>query len=270
MPVEAETVCCEVHSHRAGISLEGRAHHVYWLHNELSERGHEVQVISFRRLYPRFLFPGRTALDESAQKLEVDSSPVLDPLNPLTWLEAFRLIRSFAPDTAIFQWWNPFFSPVMGAIARLLKSSGFKVLFECHNVFPHERSLPDLLLITFAFAPVDFFITHSNRERELLMDMGFGRKIGVAPLPEIDKFQGARNRARNGRTILFFGIIRKYKGLDVLLLRPVKRPSGRRAMSIVKEVGETRSSGARCLASFSVDTVTTQDLGPGGSVSARP
>jgi glycosyltransferase involved in cell wall biosynthesis len=97
----------------------------------------------------------------------------------------------------------------------MLKMVGIKTIFECHNVFPHERSFVDLPLLSFAFASVDSFITHSMRDREDLLSIK-SAKVAVAPLPPVAEFAGGCGD-RNGRRILFFGIVRKYKGLDVLL-----------------------------------------------------
>jgi glycosyltransferase involved in cell wall biosynthesis len=88
---------------------------------------------------------------------------------------------------------------------------------ECHNVLPHEKSLVDLPLLRFAFSPVEFFITHSTKDRDDLYQIVTPEKTGIAPLPEVSEFAGAETGDRSGRTILFFGIIRKYKGLDVLM-----------------------------------------------------
>lgn len=193
----------------------GIAHHVYSLQQQLIRRHHQVEVISYRKLYPRFLFPGRTTIDASELKFETDAQAILDPLDPRTWIKAFRAIKKFSPDAAVIEWWNPFFAPAMGALAAMLKTSGIKTIFECHNVFPHERSLIDLPLLSFAFASVERFITHSVKDREDLLSIK-SAKVSVAPLPPVAEFAGGE-RDRSGHGILFFGIVRKYKGLDVLL-----------------------------------------------------
>lgn len=193
----------------------GIAHHIYSLQKELAGRSHQVEVISYRKLYPRFLFPGRTTIDASELKLDSNAQALLDPLDPRTWIEAFRAIKKSSPDVVVVEWWNPFFAPAMGALAFMLKLAGIKTIFECHNIFPHERSLIDFPLLSFAFASVECFITHSAKDREDLLSIKPAR-VAVAPLPPVAEFAG-EERDRSGRRILFFGIIRKYKGLDVLL-----------------------------------------------------
>ncbi len=195
----------------------GIAHHVYWLRRELTARGHNVQVISFRTLYPKFLFPGKTMFDASEKKLDANALALLNPLNPVTWLEARRAIESFAPDLALVEWWHTFFSPVLGSLVRALKRSGVGLCIECHNILPHERRWIDRRLASFTFSPVDNFITHSNADREDLLSLMPGKQADVAYLPTFTEFTSADEAARDGRTILFFGIVRKYKGLDVLL-----------------------------------------------------
>jgi len=92
-----------------------------------------------------------------------------------------------------------------------------RCIVECHNVFPHESTPFDRLLLKFALPPADAFITHSREEEADLLPLVPGKRISVASLPTPSEFFGGTNHARDGRTILFFGKVRKYKGLDVLL-----------------------------------------------------
>jgi glycosyltransferase involved in cell wall biosynthesis len=195
----------------------GIAHHVFWLRQELTARGHCVQVVSFRKLYPRIFFPGTSELDTSRLKLDAGALPILSPLNPATWLSAFRQVKAFSPDVIVFEWWQPFFGPLVGTLARWFRRSGVRCIIECHNVFPHERSPLDGLLVRFALSAADHLIAHSAKDREDLLAAVPGKEITVSPLPSLDEFSGHGNNSRSGRTILFFGKVRKYKGLDVLL-----------------------------------------------------
>ena len=195
----------------------GIAHHVYWLRQELTARDHSVQVISFRKLYPRIFFPGTSELDTSRLKLDAGALPILTPLNPATWLTAFRQVMAFSPDVILFEWWQPFFGPLVGTLARWFRRSGVRCIIECHNVFPHERSPLDGLFVRFALSAADHLITHSAKDREDLLAVVPGKEVTVSQLPSLDEFSGRGNNSRSGRTILFFGKVRKYKGLDVLL-----------------------------------------------------
>lgn len=196
----------------------GIAHHVYWLWKELNNRGHSVQVVSFRKLYPRILFPGTTQLDSSSLKLDARALPTLSALNPATWLQAFKQVKAFSPDVIVFQWWQPFFGPLVGTLARLFRRAGFKCIIECHNVISHEGSPFDRLLVKFALSRADHFITHSAKDREDLLAIVPGKNVTVSPLPSlVEFFAPPAKRHNDGHTILFFGTVRKYKGLDVLL-----------------------------------------------------
>jgi len=195
----------------------GIAHHVYWIQRQLTDRDHIVQVVSFRKLYPSMFFPGTTELDSSRLRFDAGALPILTPLNPATWLRAFKRLKSFAPDVVVFQWWQPFFGPLVGTLARWLRRSGLRCVIECHNVFPHERTPLDRVLVKFALSPADDLITHSTSDREELLALFPGKHVTVSPLPSLDEFSTPGAETREGRTILFFGKVRKYKGLDSLL-----------------------------------------------------
>lgn len=195
----------------------GIAHHVYWLQQELARRGHDVQVVSFRKLYPRLFFPGTTELDTSRLKLDAGATSILTPLNPLTWRRAFKLVKAFSPDVVVFQWWQPFFGPLVGTLARWFRRSGIRCIIECHNIFPHESRPLDGLLVRFGLSSADHLITHSTKDRGDLLAVIPGKEVSVSPLPCLNEFSGAGNCSRGGHTILFFGKVRKYKGLDVLM-----------------------------------------------------
>jgi glycosyltransferase involved in cell wall biosynthesis len=195
----------------------GIAHHVFWLSRELRERGHHVQVISFRRLYPRLLFPGSTTFDNSRLKLEAGAQAILTPLGPLTWAKAIRTVKEFKPDAVIIEWWNTFFAPMVGVLVRSLNRVGLNCTIECHNVFPHERRIVDRPLLKFALSRAASFITHSQADCRELLDVLGERSVTVSPLPILSEFSSQPTEKRHHRKILFFGNIREYKGLQVLL-----------------------------------------------------
>lgn len=195
----------------------GIAHHVYWLQQELSSRGHQIQTVSFRRLYPQLFFPGTTPTDVSRMKLDPGADPILDSLNPITWYSAYKKVKQFSPDVILLQWWHPFFSPLMGILGRGFRNAGFRCLMECHNIFPHERSVLDEPLLRFALSPIQRFITHSSRDQQDLLTLFPGRSVEVVPLPVLKEFLHPVSHNSGPQTILFFGIVRPYKGLAVLL-----------------------------------------------------
>ncbi len=195
----------------------GISHHVYYLKRELSAKGHQVQVVSFSKLYPTLLFPGSTEFDNSTSGLDANGEAILRTLNPLTWFRAFKAVTSFKPDVVVFQWWHSFFAPVIGTLARAFRKKGIKCVLECHNVFPHERTRLDTSLLKYASRPIHSHITHSNKDRDDLLPVVSGKNISVCPLPVPNEFSGGFDNNRSGHTLLFFGTVRKYKGLEVLL-----------------------------------------------------
>lgn len=195
----------------------GIAHHVYWLRREMAARGHAVQVVSFRKLYPSLLFPGTSERDASGLKLDAGAEAILAPLNPASWSRAARAVEAFAPDLVVVEWWQPFFAPLVGTLVRRFRRRGLRVLIECHNVLPHEGSPLDRLLTRFAFAAADEFIVHARSDEERLRQLAADRPVSLSPLPALSEFEATSRGQRDGRRLLFFGKVRRYKGLDVLL-----------------------------------------------------
>ena len=204
----------------------GIAHHSALLCRALSAR-HTVNVVTFARQYPGFLFPGKTQKEEgTTEEFRVPSTVILDSVNPLNWLSTGRWIRARSPDLLIFNYSLPFFGPCFGVIARVVKrGTDTKVVFLCHNVVPHERRPGDRLFTRFAFHAADGFVVQSLAVERDLLTLFPGARYEYVPHPVYYGFGSAvppaEARLRLGITahhvLLFFGYIRKYKGLDVLL-----------------------------------------------------
>jgi glycosyltransferase involved in cell wall biosynthesis len=206
----------------------GIAHYTSLLAREF-EKDHEVLVVNFKRLYPDFLFPGKTQLDESGEPLSVPSVRVIDSLDPTSFWRAARQVSRFDADIVVFQWWHPFFAPAYASIVFLLKlmrrAVAGRVVFLCHNVMPHESSLFDRILIRLGFRQVRSFLVQSEEDRERLVRVSRKAKAVLSPHPIYDVFNRGRytkERAREelgvgGRVLLFFGYVRPYKGVGVLL-----------------------------------------------------
>ena len=205
--------------HRGGI-----AHYTTLLARALHAR-HTLSIVSFRRLYPGFLFPGTTQFDASADRIEppVAPEPILDSVNPITWARAGARLRALAPDFLVVPWWHPFFGPSLGAAARGSRCRAR--IFLCHNVAPHEGTPLDRLLTTYGLGGADAFLVHARSEAEKLEGLAKGRPVRVHPHPSYEIFSRSapsREEARraldlDGRVILFFGYVRPYKGLEDLL-----------------------------------------------------
>jgi len=207
--------------YRGGIS-----HYNTCLAEELAKR-HEVHIINFTRLYPEFLFPGKTQFDESESALTVPSERIVDSMNPFTWIRAGLRIARIRPDLVIVQWWHPYFAPAVFKICQIVRiMRGGMIVFLCHNVVPHERSLIDRMLSTIAFSAAHGFVVQSNEDRDNLRAARPHARVTVHPHPIYDFFRRgdvkraeARERigAQSGPMLLFFGYVRPYKGLFHLI-----------------------------------------------------
>ena len=210
----------------------GIAHYNARLFKALEEAGHRAQMIGMIRQYPRIFFPGTRQTDTSAEIIRAPADLVFDSMNPLSWRRTFLRLRGFMPDAVVFQWWHPFFAPSYGMVARHLRvHTDTRVIYLCHNVRPHEATSFDDMLLRFAYAPVRGFLVHAKEEARrleaFLEGSGANPQVEIAPHPVYDVFERTpgvtRDVARQSlgltkpHQLLFFGYIRAYKGLGVLL-----------------------------------------------------
>ena len=210
----------------------GIAQYLALLHGELGRR-HEVAFFSFRRQYPRLLFPGRTQREEEQPGLRVPAEAIVDSMNPFSWGGAGRRIAAWRPDVVIYKWWTPFFAPCYTAINRIVRRGGSRVVFICDNVVPHERGGLDGYLTRMAFSQVDAALVMSESVRKDLLAFRPELPHRLVQHPLYSQFGApmAQDDARRelglaGEVLLFFGFIRAYKGLDILLdaLPHIRRP----------------------------------------------
>lgn len=211
----------------------GIAHYVSLLARHLGER-HEVSIITFKRQYPKLLFPGKSQLEEASHtgedhiaEFEIPSPQVVDTLNPFTWYRAGEMAAGMKPDLIIFKYWMPFFAPAFGVAARVAKrKSAARVLFICDNVMPHEHTPVDRFLASWLFKAGDYFVVQSHAvETDLLSILDKPHyKFIPHPVYEIFGKTMPKHEARrqlgigeNENVALFFGYVRKYKGLHVLI-----------------------------------------------------
>lgn len=205
----------------------GIAHYTGLLYKNLLKKDHSVKIFNFKRLYPKFLFPGKTQFETSPEIEKIESERVIDSINPLNWLIAgFKIVKE-KPDLVIFKYWLPFFAPCFGSISAIVKIfSKAKIIFFCHNITPHEKFPLGKLLTKFAFAFSDHFIVQSSVVEEDLLKIKPKAKYKKVFHPIYEIFGKAidKNEARkilgikpDEKLLLFFGYIRAYKGLDILL-----------------------------------------------------
>ena len=205
----------------------GIAHYTYYLDQALQASGIETQVISFKRQYPGWLYPGSSDKDPSQNILQTKADFVLDPLYPWTWLKAVQDIKTWNAEAVIFQWWTTFWGIPFAYISSKLKHYGMSISFIIHNVLPHEQKPYDKFLAKFALSKGDYFITQTIRQKEILLTMLPDACVKVCAFPiypglketKITKLE-ARNKLslpEQSKILLFFGIVRPYKGLEILL-----------------------------------------------------
>lgn len=215
------TLVGPVHPYRGGIS-----HFTTSLSWELASADHQVQMISFKRQYPSWLYPGESDKDPSKDHEQVEALYTLDPFYAWTWFQAIRQVIDFGPDLVLIQWWTTFWAPAFGIISALLAWRRIPVAFCVHNVIPHEKRLPDIWLSRWALSRASAFISLSPKENERLAQLLPGVRIFQSRLPVPSSRKPTLDRAAARRdlgippdhpVLLFFGIVRPYKGLGVLL-----------------------------------------------------
>lgn len=191
------------------------------------DEGYSVKIETFSLQYPSFLFPGKTQYSEDAAPQELNINVSVNSINPLNWLKVGRRLRKEKPDLIVLRYWIPFISPSLGSIARLIrKNKHSKVVAIADNVIPHEKRPGDTLLSKYFIHSVDGFVTMSEAVMEDLNQFDQKKPRLFNPHPLYDNFgnsvevQEARKKIGipvEGKYLLFFGFIRDYKGLDLLL-----------------------------------------------------
>ncbi|RYY50567.1 MAG: glycosyltransferase [Chitinophagaceae bacterium] len=197
--------------------------------------GHHVSIYTFSLQYPSFLFPGSSQYSTEAAPEGLDIKVLINSINPLNWLKVGNRLRKEKPDIIVVRYWLPFMGPCFGTILRLAKKNGHtKVICIADNIIPHEKRAGDKTFTRYFVKPVDAFITMSEKVLSDLKLFDAQKPAAYIPHPLYDNFgeKIAKADAReqlnidpNQRIALFFGFIRKYKGLDMLL----------EAMALVKE-----------------------------------
>jgi len=206
--------------YRGGISEQ-----TYHLYEQLKD-DHTVNIINFKRQYPAFLFPGKTQYDKASLKHQDENYRIIDSINPISWRRAVRFIEETFPDLLLIRFWNPFFSFCHSYIINKVKKQlpDTKVICIPDNIIPHEKHFYDITLIKKIFKHVDAFVVMSSKvEEELksIVNNPIYKKLfhPVASISQRYSKEEARDRLgiTKKRVILFFGLIRKYKGLDILI-----------------------------------------------------
>lgn len=207
--------------YRGGIAQFGDS-----LYLALAEKN-DIRAFSFTRQYPSILFPGKTQfVSENDVNRNIPVTRVLDSIYPLSWKKTAREILRFKPDVLLISYWMPFFAPALGSVAATLRKKGVKVIGLLHNVIAHENRFGDEALTKYFFNRCDgFVLLNKNSEKDLLALKPDAKYI-IHSHPLYDHYGNriesvaAKKKlgiTDNRKVILFFGFIRDYKGLDILI-----------------------------------------------------
>ncbi len=211
-----------VYPYRGGI-----AHFTSNLAQTFQENGYDLTVISFSKQYPKWLYPGKDDKDFSSGRSAVNAEYILSPLNPFDWLRTIRRIKEINPDLVVLQWWTTFWSFATHALLSGLKKANIPTKVIIHNAFPHEGRSIDKLLARCALGKATRFVVMNKQEGEKIEALVKAASIQLVPHPiyrpfDSEKVSKSEARKKLGldatkRIGLFFGFVRPYKGLGVLL-----------------------------------------------------
>jgi D-inositol-3-phosphate glycosyltransferase len=216
------TIIGPAYPYRGGIALFSNR-----LADALVEEGHDVDIVTFKMQYPSFLFPGKTQFSADQIECSVKTVRAINSVNPLNWIKVGKQIKAQQPDLVIFKYWMPFMAPCFGTIANIIKKNKkTKLISLVHNLVPHEKRLGDAVLTNYFVKKVDGFIAMSQSVLNDISTFDPVKPKSLSPHPLYDNFGPIKTREEALKALgldptfnymLFFGIVRKYKGLDTLL-----------------------------------------------------
>ncbi len=246
-----------VHPYKGGI-----AHYTDLLCRALREDGNEVQLYTFKFQYPKLLYKKPQKDMKSSGFGTNDADFCIHTLNPFNWIKVAGRIKKQKPELIILQWWHPYFAPCFWSICKLLRRE--KILFVCHNVFPHERFPFDRLLTKWTLGCGRYFITQSKMDARDLLSVKHDAVYRVTPHPTYGMFcrqgmsmQKAREQLQidqGQRVLLFFGFVRKYKGLQYLLeaMKLLKERDFKVQLWVVGDFGEDKEEYVEQIRAFEI------------------
>lgn len=253
-----------VYPYKGGIS-----HYTGLMCRELLKR-HNVEMISYKMQYPKFLFH-KEQRDYSNDSFKIEGAEyLLNTANPFNIVRTAHHIRRKKPDLVVIQWWHPYFAPCYFLLTRFMGRQN--VVFVCHNVFPHERFPMDKALTRLALSGGSHFIVHAAKEAKELTKIQSHPDYVATPHPTYNAFcfkgmnrEQAREMLHIGaeeRILLFFGYIREYKGLRYLLraIPEIIREDERVKLWVVGEFGSDKEDYLKLIRELGIeDGVRVQD-----------
>ena len=198
------------------------------LAREYQSNGHQVEIVTFTLQYPSFLFPGKTQYSDEPAPEGLKITRMLNAVNPFNWIKVGRYIRRQRPDLLITKFWLPFMAPALGTANRAARCTGMSRISILDNLVPHEKRPGDRLFARYFVNSIDGMVAMSRSvlADADLFDPKHRKPRTFCPHPLYDHYgeRMDREEARrtlgleaDGRYVLFFGFIRDYKGLDLLL-----------------------------------------------------
>lgn len=194
---------------------------------EFNKAGHEASIYSFSLQYPSFLFPGTTQYDNGTAPADIRVKTCINSVNPFNWISNALKIKKEKPDLVIVRFWIPFMGPCLGTMMRIIKfNSNIKVIAITDNVIPHEKRFGDSLFTRYFVKSCQGFVAMSKAVLQDLNSFTKNQHKAFIPHPIYDTFGEKVSKAAalqklkldpSKHYILFFGFIRHYKGLDLLL-----------------------------------------------------
>lgn len=222
--------------HKANVIIIGSAHPLRGggittfnerLARQFQSEGHQTAIFSFSLQYPGFLFPGKSQFTDKPAPDGIRIHTRINSINPFNWFAVGKEIKKLKPDIVVVRYWIPLMGPCLGTILRIIrKNRHTKIICIADNIKPHEKRIGDKWFTRYFIKPVDAFIIMSEKVMSDLRSFTITKKAVLTPHPLYDNFglkitkEKARKELGIGNAelvVLFFGFIRKYKGLDILL-----------------------------------------------------
>jgi D-inositol-3-phosphate glycosyltransferase len=191
-----------------------------------NSQGHSCEILSFSLQYPSILFPGKTQFSADPKPSDITIYSEINSVNPLNWLFVGNKFARKKYDLVIFRYWMSFMAPSFGTIARILQKSGARVIAITDNIVPHEKRFFDRAFTNYFLNSCHGFLSMSREVQSQAQALQPNKKVAYVPHPMYDMFGSAQdsvaakaalNLSPNCNYLLFFGFIRKYKGLNLLL-----------------------------------------------------
>lgn len=194
---------------------------------QFQDEGFDAEIFTFTVQYPSLLFPGKTQYSTEPAPDNLRITRCVNSVNPFNWIKVGRELMKSAPDIVIIKFWIPLMAPCFGTIARIAKrNKKTKIVSILDNIVPHEKHWGDKLLAKYFVKSVDAFVAMSKSVMDDLAAFDTVKPRLLMPHPVFDNFGSKIDRKtalsflkldENQKYMLFFGIIRDYKGLDLLL-----------------------------------------------------